>query len=633
MTQVRDRVNIFPTLRESWQVIAEERNPPAGRAWGWLPALALVVALGDLLVVAGYTVARNGGAFADLLFWLGIMAMFVPVALRLAAEAITRHERLGCVIVLTLGLYLAKVLRYPLWFAGFDEFLHWRSAEDIVRSHHLFAKNPMLPASPLFPGLESVTNALQSLTSLPTFPAGVIVIGIAKIVLVLALFLLYEELTQSARAAGIATLLYTACPNFSFFDAQYAYESLALPFAVLTVYAIIRRERVGADQRVGITLLALLSSALVIVTHHVTSYVLALFLALWALVHAVMTRSRYWSVASPNPTGMAFFHLFGSLAWMVYIGSFVITYLSVPLAAGFSEFFRLVTGSGESRQLFHAGGYVTPPWEQYVGYASVLLTLIVLPFGLLVLGRRDRSSPLAVAFALAALAYPATLGLRFTTVGAEVSSRTLAFLFIAIAPVLAVGVAAVWRTQRAPWPQIVLFALWSGTIFMGGVITGRGPSVAALPGRYVVAADQRSIDPQGIAAAHWALVNLGPDNRIVADRSNSVLMLTFGAQYTLTQLADHVPSGVILLSPRIDTDVLQALEVGHVAYLVIDRRMSTGLPLYGVYVETGEPGSLDRTAPVDISVLEKFENYPGVRQVYDSGDIVIYDVREVSDAP
>ena len=104
-------------------------------------------------------------------------------------------------------------------------------------------------------------------------------------ILVLALFLFSERVSGSARVAGIATLLYMANPNFIFWSAQFSYESMALPLAVLVIYAATRRtEAIRADRHFGFTLTALLSIGAVVITHHLTSYLLVTFLVLWALI-------------------------------------------------------------------------------------------------------------------------------------------------------------------------------------------------------------------------------------------------------------------------------------------------------------------------------------------------------------
>ena len=59
----------------------------AGASWGRLPALSLLSALGLLLVALANNGARVGAAWADVLFWAGLLLLFVPPAVRLIAPA------------------------------------------------------------------------------------------------------------------------------------------------------------------------------------------------------------------------------------------------------------------------------------------------------------------------------------------------------------------------------------------------------------------------------------------------------------------------------------------------------------------------------------------------------------------
>src|SRR5205085_10220088 len=146
-----------------------------------------------------------------------------------------------------------------------------------------FTRNTLLPASPFYPGLEIMTNALSTVSRLSIFQAGMIVIGIARLVMILSLFLLYEQITKSARIAGIATILYMANPHFLFFDADFSYESLALPIATFMLFAMARHETLNNHRR-GIILIAWIALSAVVVTHHVTDYFFEGLLILWVVM-------------------------------------------------------------------------------------------------------------------------------------------------------------------------------------------------------------------------------------------------------------------------------------------------------------------------------------------------------------
>ena len=179
-------------------------------------------------------------------------------------------------IFLGLAIYFVKLLQSPLGFTFFDEFLHWRTANDILRSGHLFKENSLLPVSPLYPGLELATTAVANLTGLSIFGAGVIVVGVARAVLALALYLFYEQVSGSVRVAGIAAAIYMGNPHFVIFDAQFAYESFGLAFLLTILLALLRSQRAQGSARAGLNIVAVLCLCSLVATHHATSYVTAI---------------------------------------------------------------------------------------------------------------------------------------------------------------------------------------------------------------------------------------------------------------------------------------------------------------------------------------------------------------------
>lgn len=615
---------------------ASAQSPaPATDDWGWIPALCLIAALGCLGVAIAYTGSRFRSEVTEPFFWVGVLLIFAPSAARVMMARTSRRESIGCVLLVGIALYFVKILHGPDAFTLFDELLHWRTANDIALSGHLFATNSLLPVSPLFPGMEIATNAVQEITGLSIFGAGALVIGMARLMLVLALFLLFEQIGLSSRIAGGGTMLYMANANFLFFDAQFAYESFAIAFAVFTVYAVVRAAHVPLGARGIWTAAALLALSVTVTSHHVTSYFLVLFLVGWTLVRYAAPLVRLHRLDALNPAGITATAVLMSLAWLAFAASIVIGYLAEPVNNGLRDFARLIAGEQQSRELFRAeGGQVQPRWEQFTGFASVILVLLGLPFGAWRIWWHYRANALIVALALGTAAYPATLALRFTTLGAEISGRTTAFLFVAIAFVLAVafaprvGVRARLVSRATP----LLFALYAATIFLGGIAVGYGPAVARLPGPYLVSADARSIEPEGVAAAAWARVFLHPENRIAADRVNGLLMGTYGEQYTVTDIGNRVDFSPVFFARENSGDVRETLRRGRVVFLVIDRRITQSLPLFGFYIQPGENEGEAHILPVDRAATDKFDRIPGVSRLFDSGNIIVYDVRMLSGA-
>ncbi|MCA1725635.1 MAG: hypothetical protein LC748_15565, partial [Thermomicrobia bacterium] len=352
---------------------------PARESWGWFPALALISAFGLLLVVTAYTCSRFEGRWispgqALIVWWTGLVVIFLPISARLLSSEPSRRERLATVVTLGLQFFLVEVLSSPIQFVDYDELMHWHTVDSILRYHHLFHQNSLLPVSPLYPGLENVTSALVSLSGISIFHAGVIVLAISRVVFVIALFLLFEEISASPRVAGIATLLYMTNPNFLFFDAQFIYESLALPFAVLVLYAVVRSVRRGPNGQLARAIAAVLGATFVIITHHVASYMLAAVLLIWTLVSHLGPRLRFSHADRQQPGGLTLLVFAGGLTWLLYVATIVVGYLAAPVTHGVTELASIILREQKSRALFQGyAGQVNPLWERLIALASVLL--------------------------------------------------------------------------------------------------------------------------------------------------------------------------------------------------------------------------------------------------------------------
>lgn len=601
---------------------------PRPKTWGWLSVLMLTSAGGVLSIAYGYTALRFGEASMEIFFWLGILLIFVPTAVRLILPALSRFERITLVCVVGISLYLVFVIYTPISFSPHDAFLHWRTADDIASSQHLFMENTLLPASPFYPGLEIVTNALSTLSGLSIFQSGLIVIGVARLVMVLSLFLLFEHTTRSARIAGIATLLYMVNPHFIFFDSDFSYESLALPIATFMLFALARRETLSNHRRVMLLAAWIALSALV-VTHHVTDYFFDGFLILWTVICLFQRPApgyRFGLVA------ITVFAICVSLAWIALRGNPVVDYLSSYFGRALDEMGQILTGASKARQLFadYSGAEPTPLWERLMTIVSALLVMSCLPLGLLCIWQRYRRNAFACMLAATSLLYPLVQVFRFTNFGSEITDRAAAFLYIPLACLLAIFIVQFWPTRRLNRKRVALISCAMTILFLGGVIS---PPWQLLPGPYLVSADPRSLEPEGIDAALWARSNLGPNNHVATDRINGILMDTYGDQRVQSSIAGDIDVTPVFISSRLDASEVALLKQSGVRYLVVDLRLSTALPTIGFYFETGEPGSFVRTTPLSLEDLTKFNAIPQINRIFDSGDIIIYDVGGLTNAP
>jgi hypothetical protein len=581
---------------------------------------ALTTAFGLLLVAIADFRARRGMEPSEPFFWLGLVVIALPIGLLLWSPRGSRGDRIGLVLLLGLGLELVRVFYNPNRLAFYDEFSHWRTAIDIATSSHLFLPNPLQPISAYYPGLEALTVAFAEISGLSLTEAGVLVIAIGRIVLVLALFMMFERVSRSRRAAGAAVLLYTANPSFVFFDAQFSYESLAVPLAVVAAAVLATRTPSRARTALARALLSGVAIAAVVVTHHVTSFALVALLGIWAVVGRLLGRRA--AGKQVTPVTQAVLAAAAAAAWLVLVSPLTVSYVAPHIIGGFEQLIQLMNGESTGRRLFEdATGVPASLVERVVGYIAVFLILVALPVALWSIRRFYGRSPMAIAMGLVALGYPASLGLRLTTAGAEAAGRLSAFVFVGVAFAIAVWGTRVTSSQTNAIPGRLL-AIATTAVFVGGVVVGFAPW-ARLPFPYRPAADSRSVEPEGLTAAAWTAAQLGPHHVFLTDRTNRQLLGTYGYQdptYTY-------PALVLLLSPTVSEAGIRTIASNHIEYVLADRRLGFAEPLVGAY-RIGRDGGLIRSA-LDPAAFTKFDVLPAISRVFDSGDIQIFDLKEL----
>ena len=632
MINSREQVQPVNPLKKQRQVADRVVAQSRPSEWGWLPVLTLVGSFGLLLVAVANMQWREGAAGATEIFWIGLLTIYVPIALRLAFPNISREERIAIIIILALTLYAVKLLNSPLSFKNFDELLHWRTANDIIQTGELFKNNPVLPVSPYYPGMENIVSALNKIGGLDVYWAGVIVIGMGRIVFVISLYMFYRRVSGSEQLAGISTLLYMANPGFLFFDAMFSYESLALPFAGLALFAVTRWLYGRNSQPFSLTLVMAIAMGAVIVTHHITTYVMLGIVTLWAIVDTV--HKFFYKDDQPHIGWIpALFAVAFSLIWVLFVAPLTINYLVPEIRNAAAAMFSFLSGESGGRVLFSTNvGTKAPLIEQISGYMAILLIMILLSLGLLQILKRNIKNIPIIMLGVGAVGYPVSQAFRLVHTNADIPGRSAAFVFVALSLVMALGLIdfVLPKLKLKGNQKYIVVAMVSGIIFMGSAAVGWKPLP---PGPYLVSAGARSVDEQSVAAAQWARTGLGPDHRIAADRINGVLMLVYGQQDQVTLSEDWIQIPDIFFAPRIGPDEGYTLWEGKVDYLIVDRRLSTALPFLGFYFEQSETGAFHHTEPISPYVLSKFDEMENVSRLYDNGNIRIYGVRKLWNEP
>jgi hypothetical protein len=615
----------FP-LRWTDTSLGDARIP----GWGKLPFIAVSTSAGVWVLAIAYNQSRSGLDGGMTLFWLSAAIMYLPIAARFVSRDVRRQEAIGMVFILSICTFLFNYLRSPTLFRGFDEFLHWRTAYDILQTHHLFTFNSLLPVSPLYPGLESAAAALSSLSGLSIINAGYIVLLASRIIMLLSLYLIFERITKSPQAAGIATMVYTGSSTFLFFDMGFGYESMALPLAAMSIYMLLRRSISYGRTYWAWTVLVAVVLFAIVPTHHATSYALVAFLVLWTCADLYI---QWQGFEGTDPFSMAAWLMLLSLIWVSSIARITLEYLSPIIGGAYDSLAGLLTGQSSARHLFeNSAGQSAASIERWLAYGSVLVLGIGLMFGLWQWWLGYRRNSIAIAFAIGAMIYPVLPLMRLSAGAWEVSNRLSGFIFIALGYIVALGMTEFPLPPRWFRVRQVAVVVCMLIIFMGGIVAGSSPQTR-LPSPYLPAAEERSVDNQGVMAAEWARNVLGSNNRMVGDRTETTLMGSYGAQRMIVNLSDGVSVSGLFLRYSVSDNDRAIISNANIRYMVIDKRISTVLPILGYYFEKWEQLIVQYVPPVNSSALEKYDHTKNVSRIFDSGDIVIYDIGALGNAP
>ena len=595
--------------------------------WRPLSTVALIGALGLLIISLAFGAGRSGqdGSAVTAAYWVGQLLIVAPIGGRLLSQRPPPlRESMGLVGLLVVIEYAVKICYSPIAFTFPDELQHWRSTQDILQTGRLFTYNFSLPISPHYPGLENVTAALSSVTGLSVFTSGVLVIGTAHLLLAALLYALFYTISGSTRVAGIACLIYAMSPHFAFFDSMFIYQSVALPFLVLAMFAVLHLTRPSGSRetrvRAGWWVALVLSLLTVTITHHITSYMLT---ALLALLTAVSIFQAGWRAA--RVPGLALAMTAGATAvWLAFAAPTTLSYfrpaitrLAESLTGGLSQH-----SSGANAQPSLPAG---PLWDRVLVLILVTSIGALLPYGALRIWRAGRRDIFPMTLLVASMSYYFVLLVRLVASdGVELAGRALTFVFIPVAYVVAIGVVHLMSRPKFSAPRgRTLELLTVGlavTMFGGGIAGGWPPYWERLPGPYQVGGFERSVSPQGIAAAHWALTSLGRGQRFGVDIGNAALLATYGQQDALRNAAS------LYYSDSLGPTERAYLTSSALRYLFVDRRLAQSLPVSGNYFQVEVKGSQAKR-PIPLRNLDKYDGMQGVSRVYDSGDIVIYDLR------
>lgn len=596
----------------------------------WAGPTIVIVAFGVLgQAWLGYQ-GRTTGGFSSVLWYVTLCLIFVPPTVLIMSGRITDRAKIWFALYMSLALLATRFVLYPVQFAYHDELIHYRVLLSIEQSRHLFTPNSLLPDTADYPGMEIVAAGVHQLTGLSLHSAGFVVLAAVRVVMTLALIRVIQMVTGSATAGCLAAVIYMTNPQYIFFNSQFSYQSVALPMCFFCVYviALSRNTRSPLSVVPGTAIILAVAA-----THHLTSLALVIVLWTWYL----FTRINKRPVRQLLPLAIVSAVIVAAWTWLAR--AVIIPYISEIANNSLTNLASLLHGTSSHKFFTDSAGDQNPVWQDLISLASVLLiTLTLIPsLWLAIIKHRLLSAGALTLFAMASL-YPIVPAGHLTTVTAEISDRASGFVFVGLGYIV-----AAWWLRSAPFHRHAktsrftvrrrtwLIVAGLTVCFVGGTVLS-GPDWSYGPGKYLVSADNRSVDQLALQAAYWEGRNLPPGGRVFTDRVNGLLAAVYGNQHVLTPLGDGIDEGsvsTLLLRGALPSDITVAC-LTHIQFLIADERLATSLPHLGIYIDNGEFLYGLRETPPPSAALTKFDEISGAQRIFDNGAIRIYDLRGLS---
>jgi len=567
-----------------------------------LAGALVLAALGVLVVAISYDQGRAGVPGADVLVWAGRVLVWLALMFVALAPRVPDGHRLVALVAQAVAQSLMRWMYAPRGFRFPDELLHLRTALEVGDNATLAVHNPLLPISPAFPGLEAVTNALATVGHLSIFAAGTVVVSVAHVTLVVAVFGLVRLLGLGSRLAAAASLIFAVGPHHPAFDTMFIYLTPGL-LLMVTALALALDARAPRRLTGGLSLACL---AGVVVTHHVTAAVTLVVLVMGvgaALVSRERDHARRLACLAAAGATLAF-------AWTALKTADISTYVLGPINAAFGP-----APPTTVRTRLHGAGVALGPGGLALGYASFATACALVGIGIRQLWQVRRANVRLAA--VGACGFFAVLGVRIAGDG-EIAARGLTYVLLFAAIPIAAVVVRVWATGARPW-RAVVSALMVTLLFVGFSVVGWPPTWEAVPGKFHIAGFESGVDGANTAAAKWARSGIGSGHRVACDLGTCSLFGAYGRQDALSDASAlfYAPS----FGPQTDRLVR---DIG-IEFAAVDLRLGRQLPIQGEYFRADTGTAKDR--PIPQLDLAKFDAAPQVGRIYDNGTVRLYDLR------
>ncbi|HTC68093.1 MAG TPA: hypothetical protein VK662_00870, partial [Acidothermaceae bacterium] len=545
--------------------------------------------------------ARSTSQLHFVVFWIGFLTALMAMLFRGLSAAVGRGERTRLLVVFGLVTFVPKFVMSVNSAVYRDEFPHWGQVNAMASSGGLDPSNSSLPIVHNFPGLELVTLIVHDVTRLSTWHSGQIVVLAAHCMSLLLVASIARAVGATDAGAFLAALVFGLNPSFTYFDVQYAYESLALPLALAAILGCIRARRGESGRQIwSWAAVGGAAAASCTVTHHVSSiFAAGMCVAIAALVPVRLTTGGVDRAARMAGWAVALIATVLPAIWLTVVAKGVGPYLLPHFTSAWRQLLQVVglrsapphvgtataAGTAVAPPASHAlfSGSTAPDYERLAAVLApgIIFALVALgAYTLWTMRRNADQIRLAAPFAILATAFFLSLPFALTASGGEIAHRSWAFSYVGIAiitsfslhPSLGARFSAL-ATRRA---SAIALGTALAIVAVGNIAAGENV-LYRFPGPYEFGTDTRSATAEQRAAVEWLGAHAPRGTAVVTDRFTAEAVTA----YTFLKVPDPNQSGVfgIYSRPELPAPSVRAvLRAGKFEYFILDERIDSQLP-------------------------------------------------------
>lgn len=589
------------------------------------------VAIGIVTIGISFRLAAEGMTawLYYTVFWVGMLAALVPIALKSVAQGVSRRDRIMGILLFAIVSGFPKFLRNPGEPSYHDEYAHFRAAIDVLDSGHLFVPNALIPIVQSFPGTSAVTAVLHLISGLPVWTSGILLVHILHAAGIVAVFYIVESCLNSSRAGAIGAIVYAINPSAVYFSTQYAYESLTINYFLwILALGVLAARTTDRRRRWGLLLAAIVLGGAIIVTHHLTAVFLIAALVGMVLVSLIWPYLRRWRVSEPAkleklPERQTWSILLVGFSltvagWVTWAAPATIDYLRPYFGGSVVELNSIARDDGDTGRRLLADS-VQPIWERlFTAAAPLLLGLVALVVVLAIWRERSRWYSTAIGIMAFGLIYfPAVLFILAPS-GAEGARRSWGFTYVGIALIVAfilLRPSPRLSTRARSWLAGVGFV-----VLLVGNVGGGLNDPYRFPGPWRWGTDTRSASDEARIVGE-ALAAQAGRVRVVTDAYTSLQLAAYGGHDIAAPSLGFPAWELVQRNDDPSPELAQMLITSQYNYLVVDVRMTEEAAFNGHNFGQHDPLL---TLPTPAENIERLDEVPWASRVITTEHLRVY---------